>query len=71
MDINTLTGRRTLSQQHLHAQLAVNIDQEKLFAALDADPNLAGAGVVYVDSKLTAVTHCVNSNRFAGSNPFD
>lgn len=56
MDINTLTGRRTLSQQHLHAQLAVNIDQEKLFAALDADPNLAGAGVVYVDSKLTAVT---------------
>ncbi len=56
MDFNTFTRSPSLAQQHRQAQLRIELDQEKLFAALDTDPSLAGAGVVYVNSKLTAVT---------------
>lgn len=32
-----------------------NIDLRKLFAAVDADPTIVGAGVVYLDAQLRAI----------------
>jgi hypothetical protein len=56
MDLNTLLNRPTLGQQTLQARLNASVDTQKLFAAIDADPALVGAGVVYVDAHLNIVT---------------
>lgn len=45
----------SFAQSQLRSRLEYSLDQKELFAALDADPDLIGAGVVYVDSKHTVV----------------
>lgn len=56
MDLNTLLGRQTFGQQHLQSRLDISLDKQRLFSAIDADPALSGAGVVYVDSRLNVIT---------------
>jgi len=56
MDLNTLLGRQTFGQQHLQSRLEISLDKQRLFSAIDADPALSGAGVVYVDSRLNVIT---------------
>lgn len=41
---------------------ASDIDQAKLFAAIDADPAFVGAGVVYIGSDLHVTTLRVSTN---------
>ena len=43
-----------VAEQSLRARLNL-INKDKLFASIDADPELIGAGVVYIDSKGTKV----------------
>jgi len=56
MDLNTLLGGQTFGQQHLQSRLDISLDKQRLFSAIDADPALSGAGVVYVDSRLNVIT---------------
>ncbi|QLE99188.1 NAD synthetase [Neptunomonas phycophila] len=56
MDLNTLLGRQTFGQQYLQSRLEISLDKQRLFSAIDADPALSGAGVVYVDSRLNVIT---------------
>lgn len=56
MDLNTLLGRQTFGQQYLQSRLDISLDKQRLFSAIDADPALSGAGVVYVDSRLNVIT---------------
>ncbi|PCM46101.1 hypothetical protein [Marinobacter sp. ANT_B65] len=46
----------TFAQRQLRVRLEHSLDQKKLFAAIDADPELVGAGVVYIDANYTIVT---------------
>ena len=56
-DVNAtqLFIQEPLFQSRLHSKLAYQLDQKALFDAIDADPALVGAGVVYVDSRYTIV----------------
>ncbi len=56
MDATALPTRETYAQQQLKARLTYTIDQQKLFKAIDSDPALTGAGVVFIDEWGTSVT---------------
>lgn len=44
------------AQQKLEARLSLVLDQQKLFRAIDADPALVGAGVVFIDANGVSIT---------------
>lgn len=48
--------RNTPSQMMARQRIEAMIDLRKLYAAIDADPAISGAGVVYIDSKFNSVT---------------
>ncbi|WP_053148341.1 hypothetical protein [Pseudomonas sp. P97.38] len=46
----------TFSQYMARQRIEAQVNLPRLFAAIDADPNIAGAGVVYIDSEYNVVT---------------
>lgn len=48
--------RNTPSQIMARQRIEAMIDLRKLYAAIDADPAISGAGVVYIDAKFNSVT---------------
>ncbi|PSF14310.1 hypothetical protein C7H09_00190 [Marinobacter fuscus] len=56
MEATLLPFQNAFAQKQLKARLAYTLDQEKLFKAIDSDPALIGAGVVFVDEWGTSVT---------------
>jgi len=50
-----LSRNKTLEHDALLARLRREIDIAKIFAAVDLDPDLVGAGVVYVDREMRVV----------------
>ncbi len=56
MEATRLPFENTYAQRQLKARLAYTLDQKKLFDAIDSDPELTGAGVVFVDEWGTSVT---------------
>ncbi|TRO41455.1 NAD synthetase [Pseudomonas sp. ALS1131] len=48
--------RNTPSQMMARQRIEAMIDLRKLYAAIDADPAISGAGVVYIDAKFNSVT---------------
>ncbi|MFV9654083.1 NAD synthetase [Pseudomonas sp. NY15366] len=48
--------RNTPSQMLARQRIEAMIDLRKLYAAIDADPAISGAGVVYIDAKFNVVT---------------
>ena len=48
--------RNTPSQIMARQRIEAMIDLRKLYAAIDADPAISGAGVVYIDAKFNVVT---------------
>jgi hypothetical protein len=52
-----LTGLGNHPSQHLaRRQIESRINVQRLFAAIDADPGIVGAGVVYIDADYNVVT---------------
>ncbi|PMG43575.1 hypothetical protein BCU91_04660 [Shewanella sp. 10N.286.52.B9] len=43
-------------EQNLKTRLQLSLDTNKIFKALDADPNTTGAAVVFIDNEFTIVT---------------
>ncbi|MCK7545403.1 NAD synthetase [Marinobacter bryozoorum] len=56
MEATLLPSRDTFAQTQLKARLTHTLDQQKLFKAIDDDPALTGAGVVFIDEWGTSVT---------------
>ena len=56
MEAAFLPFQNTYAQKQLKARLAFTLDQKKLFRAIDSDPALTGAGVVFIDEWGTSVT---------------
>jgi len=56
MEARLLPFQNSFAQNQLKARLAYTLDQEKLFKAIDSDPALTGAGVVFIDERGTTVT---------------
>ncbi|MFC4258105.1 NAD synthetase [Marinobacter lacisalsi] len=56
MEATVLPSRETYAQKQLKARLTYTLDQQKLFKAIDGDPALTGAGVVFIDEWGTSVT---------------
>lgn len=44
------------SQFMARQRMQGRIDQQKLFKAIDADPGIVGAGVVYIDADYNVIT---------------
>ncbi len=42
-------------QQMARQKLLLSLDQQKLFRAIDADPGIVGAGVVYIDAQYNVI----------------
>ncbi|MFR0717259.1 hypothetical protein ACLUS7_19600 [Enterobacterales bacterium BD_CKDN230030183-1A_HGKHYDSX7] len=42
-------------QQMARQRLLLSLDQQKLFRAIDADPGIVGAGVVYIDAQYNVI----------------
>ncbi|PCM43745.1 hypothetical protein [Marinobacter sp. ANT_B65] len=49
-------NQTSFAEERLRTRLNLVMDQEKIFKAIDDDPSLIGAGVVYIDSRGTAIT---------------
>lgn len=56
MEVALLPPRNSFAEQQLHRRLNYSLSQERLFRAIDDDPALIGAGVVFIDSRGTVIT---------------
>tara|TARA_R100000322_G_scaffold122605_1_gene79797 strand:+ start:2460 stop:3365 length:906 start_codon:yes stop_codon:yes gene_type:complete len=56
MQLATFPIQTPFAQQQLKHRLGALLNQDKLFKAIDSDPALIGAAVVFIDSRGTSVT---------------
>lgn len=56
MQAAAIAFKDTFAHNNLRQRVQATINLFRLFAAIDADPQLTGAGVAYVDSALTAIS---------------
>ena len=56
MQSTLLSPSNSFTKRNLQDRLAGTLDKQKLFRAIDSDPALIGAGVVFIDHRGVAVT---------------
>lgn len=56
MNTPQLAVHNSVSEQLLRHRLSYTLNQQSLFKAIDDDPSLIGAGVVFIDSKGVSIT---------------
>ncbi|WP_394205753.1 hypothetical protein [Shewanella waksmanii] len=54
LQVSTL-NRGSWQQKQLNTKLEHTLDKEKLFKSIDADIQLSGAGIIYIDENMTVV----------------
>lgn len=56
MEASLLSSHNIFAEQQLRRRLTHTLNQDSLFKAIDSDPALVGAGVVFIDNSGTVVT---------------
>lgn len=56
MEVSLLPPRNSFAQQQLRRRLSYTLNEDRLFRAIDDDPALIGAGVIFIDNRGVVVT---------------